>query len=416
MKSVGLKLKNKRILILGYGREGKSAFKFLRRRLPKAKIGIADRKYGKDYLDKQKNYDIVVKSPGIPEKFLKIPYTTPTNIFFENLPKGVTTIGVTGSKGKSTVSTLVHKILKKAGRDVFLAGNIGKPALNILPKLKKNSIAVLELSSFHLRDLRLPVSIACVLNIFPEHLDRHKNFKEYADAKLNIAKYQRPGDRIFFFKEGLPKKSYETIDRSPAKKFSVDIGNFDLFPQSGLKIKGIHNFKNAAMAAKIAENFGVVPEIIKKTILNFKGLEHRLEFVKKINGAEFYNDSASTNPQAAIAAIKAFFEPKIFVAGGKDKNLDYRPLAAYLKNSNIKKIILFGENKEKIKKAIIEESQDCVLCEDLETAVGESCKAAKDGDVVLFSPASASFDMFKDYSERGRVFKRTVNQLRILAT
>jgi UDP-N-acetylmuramoylalanine--D-glutamate ligase len=403
-------LRGKKILILGYGREGRAAFKFLRRLYPLTKIGIADQKEGENYLNKQKDYDIAIKSPGIPKGALKIPYTTATNIFFAAMPKSAAVVGITGTKGKSTTSTLVYKIFKKAGFDAFLAGNIGNPALNILPKLKKNSVVVLELSSFQLQDFQFPVSVSCILNVFPEHLDHHKNFEEYIEAKINIIKFQRRCDKIFFFKENLPEEIYKKINKSPAEKELVDVKNFKLFSREDLKIKGEHNFKNAVMAAKVAENFEISPFVIRRVITSFKGLEHRLEFVRKIKGVSFYNDSASTNPQAAVAAIKSFSEAKILIAGGKDKNLDYTPFINDLKKSSIKKIVFFGENKEKVER-FLKGKYSCDLCDTLEGAVGTAFNSADKGDIILFSPAAASFDMFKDYAERGKVFKRIVRSI-----
>lgn len=450
---------NRKIAILGFGLEGRAVLRHLIKnpaykdseitigdKNPELKIKPANKKInlelGAGYLNNLSEFDLIFRSPGIPyltpaiQKALKsgVKISSATGLFFESAEKiGCLTIGVTGTKGKGTTSTLIYKILKAAasagqaaGRDVYLAGNIGKPAIEILDRLKKNSIAILELSSFQLQGLNHSPQIAVVLGIFPDHQDYHRSFKEYWEAKANIAKYQSPKDKIFCF--GNDKYSKAIAQKSRGQKFyeirshKIEVG-----------IPGEHNLKNALMAATVTKQLGVKEKIIRKTIAAFRGLEHRLEFVRALTIKEkgysnvlknlrinFYNDSASTNPQTSAAAIKAFAEPKIFIAGGKDKNLDFKPLADALKNSNTIAVILFGENKNKIKKAIAESEVPVVLTSDLKNAVQLAYKEAVDCQMsnvrcqmlnVIFSPGSASFDMFTDYKERGRIYKELVKGL-----
>jgi UDP-N-acetylmuramoylalanine--D-glutamate ligase len=475
-----------KIAILGFGREGKSLLKFLRKspiyknseiaicdRDPKLRIHLNASKNiqiiaSKNYLKNLSDFDVVFRSPGVPynlpeiQRAIKkgVKVSSATQLFFEELrgttqtkrresqkkfrviPRQVSVsqrpivIGITGTKGKGTTATLLCKILKTCKKSVYLAGNIGVPPLEILKKSKKHSIAILELSSFQLQDLKQSPPIAVILDVFPDHLDAHKNLKEYFDAKTSIAKWQKKSDKIFYF--GDNRWSKWIASKSRAKKYPVRVhsGHSDAFVISDrdLKMPGEHNFKNAVMAANIALSLGCPKEKVLKVIKNFRGNEHRLEFVRSIrihSGhlnvfvvsdriIKFYNDSASTNPQTAAAAVRAFKEPKILIAGGKDKGLNYSPFAKALKNSNTKSVILFGENKKKIRKVI--SNQKIVIREvkNLQQAVNLAYKTAKqlqqlehyNNITVIFSPASASFDMFKDYADRGEKFKQLVKKLK----
>jgi UDP-N-acetylmuramoylalanine--D-glutamate ligase len=357
-------------------------------------------------------------------------------------------------------------MLKSAGRKVFLAGNIGTAALSILNKVNKNSLVILELSSFQLQDLDISPHIAAVLDIFPEHQDCHRSLKEYYDAKANIAKHQsadrRTGDKIFFSGAGGIGRLIAL--KSPARKVPVDEERFNLFKPADLKIPGAHNFKNAVMAAIIAQTLGVPAQIIKRIVKNFRGIPHRLELVRCIRDPNlrihpndtnvkpkirsirinsdfsdrsicFYDDSASTNPQTTAAAIKAFpSENRVLIAGGQDKGLNYKPLAKALKSASqrIKLVILFGENKNKIKRQIANSGTRVVLCRNLQAAIkiaylfaknlppttygstvlsGSPSKDHLPPTVILFSPGAASFDMFKNYADRGEKFKQIVKKL-----
>lgn len=433
-----------KIAILGFGREGRAVLEFIKKS-PKydfAEIWILDQssklkinsalkkrasfpvksKTGKNYLKTLNKFDLVFRSPGIPYNLPEIQqaiknnviFSSATKLFFENCSSRI--IGITGTKGKGTTSTLLYEILKNSGFDVYLAGNIGKPALEILPQLKQHSIVVLELSSFQLQDSTISPSIAVVLNIFPDHLDTHLNFKEYLDAKTNIAKYQTGNNKLFYFKHN--KYAAVIAKKGSAKKIPIFPEKFSLFKADQLKILGEHNWQNAVMAASVTKELGSPTDKIIKTVVNFTGLEHRLEFVYYWNGINFYNDSASTNPQTTMAAILSFREPLILIAGGKDKGLNYKSLAQVIKKTSTKLIILFGENKHKIKKTLLphlpktgKRKIDVLLCENLKEAFKKSVENAQSKDVIVFSPGAASFDIFKDYADRGRQFKELVNKL-----
>lgn len=425
-----------KIAILGFGREGKAVLNFLKKspKYKNAEISILDKVLNNDYLKNLTQFNIIFRSPGVPYNLPEIQkaikkgavFSSATDLFFQNTKKvGCKIIGITGTKGKGTTSTLLHKILKSAGKNAYLVGNIGKPAIEILPKLNKKSIVIFELSSFQLQGLKYSPDIAVVLNIFEDHLDSHKNFAEYIEAKANIARWQKKSDKILY--DAGNKWSRWIVQKSHAKKIPVLPNDFKLLKLEDLKIHGEHNLKNIAIAAAVAKTLGINQEIIKKVIKNYRGMEHRLELVYsnilKNVGINFYNDSASTNPYTTAAAIRAFpSQPKILICGGKDKNLDYSLLAKALKNSNTKLVILFGENKKKIAKVIFRiKNKELRIKEvkNLKQAVNLAYKTGKSLIHnsyfiihVLFSPGAASFDMFKDYKDRGKKFKEIVKLLK----
>ncbi|MDP2669189.1 MAG: UDP-N-acetylmuramoyl-L-alanine--D-glutamate ligase [bacterium] len=476
------------IAILGYGVEGKSAEKFLKSslgcRTPKCRIEIRDiKKQGKDYLKNLEKFDMVVRSPGIPflrseiQKAKKkgVEITSTTKLFFENA-KGIL-VGITGTKGKGTTATLLYKILKAShlvtglpSGSIHLIGNMGIPMLDELPKLKKNSISIMELSSFQLQDMDVSPHIAVVLDISPDHLNYHKSMNEYLEAKAQLVKNlltkpeifqdfsQRDGGDLPAGRQGLsnsparlaeaPAKragEYAGLEKSAGKAASVrslwplvfffpDNKYSKQIAKKGkgkkiavvanrrlkLKIPGAHNLKNASMAKAIGQALGLKDGLINRVISNFKGLPHRLEFVREVRCVKFYNDSASTNPGATVAALSAFKEPKILIAGGAGKNLDYKPIGKALKNSNTKLVVLCGQNKAQISNALARRSlgeggvgraAPTILVKDLRSAVNIAFQSAKKGDVIILSPASASFDQFSGYDERGDVFKKIVRAL-----
>ena len=427
------------VAILGFGREGRAVLRFLKNRnycgsatcnspdRGSCKLWILDKsgdiklprgartQLGKSYLKNLSRFDIIYRSPGIPytlpelqsAKRAGVKISSATELFFEHCPCPI--VGITGTKGKSTTATLIYKILKMGGKDAYLAGNIGKPSLEILPELKKNSIAVLELSSFQLQALPHSPHIAVVVDIFPDHMDAHKNFTEYYEAKKNVARWQKKGDVVFY----AANNEYATrLARSgKGKKIAV-------------LATGSPREKSEKIAAAVARHLGIPEKTILKTISLFRGLPHRLEFVRHINTKQrtvnFYNDSASTNPHTAAAAIKSFTNPIILIAGGKDKKLDYEPLEAALKRSSVLTVIAYGENRNKIARAASDSSRKIIVCKNLKEAVQTAYAHALrlqrleryNAITILLSPASASFDQFRDYKHRGEEFKRIVKSIK----
>jgi len=410
-------LNNKKIAILGLGKEGLSTLKFLKKH--GIKYDILDAKFSKNYLNKIGEYDIIFRTPGFPrlhpalvraEKDGVI-ISSHIKLFFDLCPAKV--IGITGTKGKTTTTFLIYNILKnKFGKNVFIAGNFGEPALDILPKLNNKSLVVLELSSFQLQDLHKSPFIAVMTNISLDHMDpsgkfapsTHQNAKEYFGAKMNILKHQKPGD-------------FAIVNKSLKNKIK-NIGNGKKIYPTPLsletKLKGKHNLENIALAIEVGKNFKVPEEKILKAVKNFKGVEHRLEFVKKINGISFYNDSAATNPDATLAALKSFKELTHLILGGSDKGLDYKNLAGYISRSkNLKTIALIGQLKEKLYRILKPKPKlEIKEFKSLKDAILTLYKKADKNEIVLLSPAAASFDMFANYAERGDEFKKLVAKLK----
>ena len=413
-------LVGKKIAVLGLGREGRSTLDFLKSK--KIKAGVLDAKFGRNYLDKLAGYDVIFRTPGFPRLHPKllaaekkgVQVSSQIKLFFDLCPAKI--IGITGTKGKTTIAFLIYSILKsKYGKKVFLAGNFGKPALNILPKLKKDSLVVLELSSFQLQDLRKSPAVAVITNISVDHLDpggkfrpaSHQTSQEYFSAKMNILKNQRPGD----FAVINPSLKKKTINAGEGKKI------FPTPPLLGTKLRGPHNQENIALAAEVGKILKIPRKNILKTIKKFRGVEHRLEFVKKFNDISFYNDSAATNPDATLAALKSFQEPIHLILGGSDKGLDYKNLTRYiLKAKNIKTVALIGQIKDELYKKLEVRNQKSEVrkFKTLKEAVLTLYKNTAKNEVVLLSPAAASFDMFRNYAERGREFKKLVQHIRRL--
>lgn len=424
-----------RIAILGFGHEGKSTLLFIKKhpRYKKAEIEILDQKTDLNYLKNLERFDLVFRTPGIPYSHPRlfrarcngVKFSSATILFFENSPTR-NIVGITCSKGKSTTATLIYKILKAAGKDAYLAGNIGESPLNVIKKLKKTSWVVLELSSFQLHDLPASPRIAVVLDAFPEHLDHHKTVREYYGAKANIVRWQSSRDLVFFFADNPLTRNIGT--KGIGKKIPVGKNAAPFIHPRDLKIIGAHAHRNAIMAATVARALGVPEHIIVKILKNFRGLEHRLEFAKKINGVNFYNDSASTNPHTTAAAVRSFTsKPHVLIAGGQDKGLDYKPLAAALKETNTNLVILLGENKTKIRKSLKQHgtrNMKIAMVKNLKEAVHFAYKYAKSlprrqagyilnsNSFVVFSPGAASFDQFKNYADRGEQFKQIVKTLK----
>ena len=413
-------LKNKNIGIVGYGKEGKAISKFLRKFSKKITIldkdenKIVPKSYkkilGKNYLKNLDNFEILILSPGIfpfKEEFknFKGKILTSTQIFFENFKGKI--IGISGTKGKGTVATLIYKILKAKKMNVSLGGNIGKPLITFLKKNPK--IVVAELSSFQLQNLKKSPQIAILLDIFEDHLDYHRNLKEYFEAKLNLIKFQRKNDIAIIDKNLLKKiKGIEKVGKG--KKFFFDL-NPSLIKDFKIKLFGSHNLKNIAAVLTLAKILKIKREILRKTIENFKPLPFHLELVKEIDGVKFINDSASTNPFSTIEAIKSFSLPKILILGGREKNINLEPLKKeILKNKSIKSVIIFGEVSKKLFK-ILKGKREKYLVNSLKEAVILAKKLAQENEIVLFSPGFSSLDCFENSKERGKLFEKLVKNL-----
>jgi len=404
----------RKVAILGYGLEGQDAERYFKNK--KAKIKILDQKFDKDYLKNLGEYDLVVRSPGVypykPE-LKNINVTTPIQIFFDNCPARI--IGVTGTKGKGTTSTLIYEILKNAGKDIYLAGNIGKPYLELLPIISPTSYIVLELSSFQLIDLTKSPHIAVVLNITLDHMDWHKSREEYVSSKKNIVRYQTVSDLAIINSEYEVPKSFSDLTRAKVILFSKS--KLEKKYKENLLLRGEHNLENIAAAVSVSKVLGIKEDIILKSVREFKGLEHRLELVKEVGGVTFYNDSFATGPQPTIAAIRSFAEPITLILGGSDKGLSYDELGKEIAaNKQVNKVIIIGQVGPLIIRSLngagFRGSIINLRLKPMVKIVENAFRNTPRGGVVLLSPAAASFDMFKNYKDRGSQFKEAVQNLK----
>lgn len=447
-------LRGDSFLIVGYGREGKSVHNFLRQRHPHARIGIADRAgsspgeersentpvfSGDSYLSSAASFGTVIRSPGVSIREIQ-PHlgptthlTSATNIFFAECPGKI--VGITGTKGKSTTSSLTAAILSKAIPDVRLVGNIGTPMLDLLEGATPETVFVVELSSYQLEDLRRSPHISILLNIVPEHLDYHGGFDHYRNAKLNIARHQSPTD-ILLFNEGNALLTESTRlfqgqrgcfreSRSDSALVVVQDGEIvvrgatppkSILPVKELPLLGRGNLQNTLAAITCGVALGATPDQIREGIRSFKPLEHRLEFVAERFGISFYNDSLSTIPEALAHALEALGERvETIIAGGFDRGVDMTPVGPAIAASKLKNVILFPTTGEKIWQAVVKAKPlgeyKRIDVDTMEDAVQAAYDLTSPGKVCVMSPASSSFSVFRDYRERGERFKDAVKSL-----
>lgn len=381
-------------------------------------------KLGEDYLENLDG-DLVFRTPGLNyynENLQKAKangseLTSEMEVFFDVCPCDI--IAITGSDGKTTTTTLVQKILENAGKKVHVGGNIGAPLLARVPDMNENDLCVVELSSFQLMSMKKSPKIALITNITPNHLDMHKDMSEYIESKLNITKFQSESDKIILNLDDEMTKSVETVAYkeyfSMKEKTNVYLDGENIIAdgeivmkKSDILLAGEHNVANYLSAIAVTKNL----VDMKKTVevaKSFNGVEHRMEFVREFDGVRYYNDSIASSPTRAIAGIKAFSQKIVLIAGGYDKNLEYAPLAEVLVD-NVKKLVLVGATAKKIAKEVenIDPNFEIYLENDFKKAILKSKEISKKGDIVMMSPASASFDLFKNFMERGDKFKEIV--------
>jgi UDP-N-acetylmuramoylalanine--D-glutamate ligase len=396
---------------------------------------------GNNYLDKLVDFDIIFRSPSClptnPALQLEAArgaiITTEIEMFMELCPG--TIFGVTGSDGKTTTTSLIYEILKAKGYNTYLGGNIGYPLFTKVKEMKPEDMIVLELSSFQLMNMKISPKVAVVTNITPNHLNVHEDMEEYIEAKKCIMKSQdkdslivlnydnnitkdfaksAPGKVIFFSHDAKITDGY-MVDKNTIKFCTGELRTH-ILETKNMQIKGIHNYMNAACAIAATRDY-VDLETAVNAICEFKGVEHRLELVKQTKDRiRWYNDSASSSPTRTIVGLNAFpTKNVILIAGGYDKNLEYEPLAKPIVNS-CKSLILIGQTADKIEKVVKKEIKSGIKdvniykCKTLEESVKLAKEISTKGDVILFSPASASFDMFKNFDDRGKQFKNLVHK------
>lgn len=435
------------VAILGFGVEGKAIFEYLKKH-GVDNITICDKNkslelpggvksiLGNDYLMNLESFDYVFRSPGVPyfdpelQKSIKsgVNVASVIKFFFKHCPAEI--IGVSGTKGKGTTSTLIYKILKNAGKDVYLGGNIGEPPVNFLDKLNAQSIVVLELSSFQLQDLNYSPQISVLLNTTIDHLDWHKGKDEYWKAKSSLFKYQEENDLAILnldysyasyfakFTKGVIKyvSSHEITNGAYVKGNQIYYQKNPLISIDEVGLIGKHNWENIMPSIVVAKHLHIDNEVIAQTIKDFKGLPYRLELVNEVAGVRFYNDSFSTNPETSIAGVKSFSEPLALIAGGYDKGLNYQKWAQVISlQPNLKFIALIGDLADQLEDELLKNNCKIKLekFKSFEKAIEQSYKnVSSDSGIVLLSPAAASFDMFANYKVRGQKFIEIVDSLK----
>lgn len=380
--------------------------------------------------------DMIFKTPGmrydVPE-LLKAKengsiVTSEMEVFFDVCPSHI--IAVTGSDGKTTTTTLIHKMMTDAGYKTWLGGNIGNPLLTDTEKMKENDWVILELSSFQLHTMRKSPEIAVITNISPNHLDMHKDYKEYIDAKKNIMLYQNEGDTLIVNADNQVTADIGKSANGAVKYFSrngmadvyldgniIKRGIVEILNIKDIKIPGMHNVENY-MAAIAAVSGLVSKEVIVNVAKTFGGVEHRIELVRTLDGVKYYNSSIDSSPNRTINTLRVFPNKVIMIAGGKDKGIPYDEIGPALAE-HVKVLILIGATSDKIQEALDAEINktgngkdiEVIRATSYEDAVNTARSKAHDGDVVLLSPASTSFDMFRNFEERGNLFKKIVNEL-----
>ena len=442
-------LEDKKILILGFGKEGESTYKLLRKYFPEKNLFIADKNMnllnekidlmedtylevslGEKYLNGIEEYDLIIKAPGISLKnvdlsLIKDKITSQLELFLEYVD--VYTIGITGTKGKSTTSSLMYKVLMDQEKDTFLLGNIGEPIFNQIEEIKENSIVVLELSSHALEFVCKSPNVAILLDIYEEHLDHYKSFEKYIEAKFNVAKFQNKNDFFIYNYDNENIKNFGfkykendyaiSLETKADVKNTVYIENDYIFINENklmninenMNLKGMHNVNNIMFILSVCEILNLEFEKAIKSAKEFKPLEHRMEFVEKINGVSYYNDSIATIPASTINAVNALENVNTILVGGNDRGVNLTKLIEFLRNhETIENIICLPKTGEYIKESLKESNKNIQYFEELKTAVEYAKKVTKENTICLLSPAASSYGYFKNFEERGKLFKQYV--------
>ncbi len=455
--------RTQRILVIGAGRQGTALASYFIKQ--GAEVTITDLRQKEDLPANAKTLaglpirwvlgehplslldgvDMVCVSGGVPltipllaeARKRGIPWTNDSQLFLEIAPCPV--IGITGSAGKTTTTTLVGKMAaiesedNQTFRKVWVGGNLGNPLLDDVDKMDKQDLAVMELSSFQLEIMTLAPHVAAVLNITPNHLDRHKTMEAYIEAKTNIIRNQRCNDiavlnrdepvswglqeqargYIVSFGKNKPEQGYSGSYIRDGRIVIAESGkDSDICGLADIKLRGAHNVMNVLAACAIAYSAGISFESMKKAVSSFRGVAHRLEFVRSWGGADWYNDSIATAPERAMAAMRSFDNPIVLLAGGRDKDLPWDEFAK-LAAKRVRMLVLFGEAADIIEKAVSPYmgADRMIHCAKMADAVSEAAKIIEPGDVVLLSPGGTSFDEFRDFEERGIAFRKLVRKL-----
>ncbi len=436
------KLKDKNIAILGFGREGQSTYHFIRKHLPNKKLTILDKKElsiedenvecitGDTYLNSLDQYDMIIKSPGISLKDIDITsikdkITSQLELLLEVYKNNI--IGITGTKGKSTTSSLIYEIIKDQWKDTYLLGNIGVPVLDEIDNYKKDTKLVIEMSSHQLEFIHVSPHIALILNLYQDHLDHAGTLEHYHQNKMNIAKNQDKDDYFIYsddnhylndiMKKTSIKSNIYTVrfdnenrvgNATRLKGKDVYINDEKIYTDGKRNIIGDHNLKNIMFALTVTKimNFDINKAI--KVIENFKGLKYRMEYIGKYHDIHFYNDTIATIPAATINAIQAIGNVNTLIFGGLDRKIDYQDFIKYLKTSDIENFICMPTTGTTIGKELESTNKNIIFVNTLEEAHEEALKYTKKNMSCLLSPAAASYEFFKNFEEKGKCFEEIV--------
>lgn len=440
-------LRDKKIAILGFGLEGKSTYNFIRKYLPEKKLDVLDKCRGEycssdidkfttfiagdQYLENLQKYDIIMKTPGISFKNIDISkfkekIYSQLELFLQ-FTKSFT-IGITGTKGKSTTSSLIYEMLLNQNKNVELLGNIGIPIFDEIEKIKEHTLVVLEISSHALEYTDKSPNISILLNLYEEHLDHYESFAEYGDAKFNIFKFQRDEDVAIFNldNEEMKKKnfSYKQTDYGiTMNNVNNDITTNTIYKKDDYiylnndkiynvneqrKLKGNHNLNDIMFVLAVSNIMNLDLKETIRTINEFNPLEHRLEFVGSFNGVDYYNDSIATIPEAAMESIKALENVNTLIVGGNDRGVNQENLINFLKESKIENIICLPKTGEYIYDGLKDTNKNIVKVEAMKEAVRIAKQVTKKNTICLLSPAASSYGYFRNFKERGNVFKKLV--------
>lgn len=441
--------KNNNLFILGMARSGYESAKFFAKRGNKIIINDKnedeDKKHVKELEELgvkvilgshpvdliTKDIDYVIKNPGIKDshemivkaKELGIPVINEVEAAYMLLPKDITIIGVTGSNGKTTTTTLIYEILKHAKKSVVLAGNIGFPLSSLADNIKSNNILLMEISIQQLCNLdKFKTNISVLTNIYEAHLDFVGNKENYINVKKRIFNHHTKKDIAILNYDNIDVLN-NTNDIMSSKLYFSKSNNVDCYINnnaiyykgskiinlSDICLKGEHNLENIMAAILTVKEFNVSDDDIVAVLKKFKGVEHRIEYVKEIDGIKIYNDSKSTNVKATQIALSSFVEPTILLLGGLDRGHSFEELTEYM--GNVKLVISYGQTKNRIKEYCDKINKECIVVDTLKDAVLVASNNATKGDVILLSPACASWDQFKDFEERGKIFKEYISNI-----
>jgi len=420
-----------KVAIVGFGIEGEAALRYWRGNGNDVTVLDADEHklvpekvpsvLGPGYLENLDRFDLIVRSPGNKPWQIKTMarVTSGMSEFFGQCPAPI--IGVTGTKGKGTTATLIAKILEAAGKRAWLGGNIGTPVLDLLPQIKPDDLVVVELSSFQLIDMTASPQVAVCLGIVPEHLDWHRDLDEYVEAKGNIFRFQQEGDVAVF--HGLNKLAAKIAKLSAGQQLPylvppgaivergrVMIGETTICNAADVGLIGPHNLEN--VSAAVTATWELVDrqvEPVRRAVMEFKGLPHRLELVREVDGVRYINDSFAANPVAVVAALRSFDAPKVVILGGMDRGLDFGELVRAVVSTKVREVLLMGQTADRLAQSLRAAGfNQQRRVRGMTEAVDQARAAAQPGDVVLLSPGCPSFDMFRNFEDRGEQFKAVV--------